>query len=164
MIDPELWRALTVRFPYSALIVDGIKPVENRAGGFPRGFRGWVLIHEALELHARWQEGLDDVGRVMRAYESTPKRFPSRFPGHYVGFVRLVDTHDAELGCCESEWAEQEYVGSDQKLHRGVTHLVFEGAHRFRYPMRDRGRLGLWRPAPPILDLLPLPGAHRRIV
>lgn len=146
------WRAITVRYPYSALIVDGLKPTENRAPGFPRNYRDGVIVHEAK---ARSDRGMHDL-RLLRAYERANKRFPSWHPGMYVGCVHLVDVHDAEPGCCESEWAEQEYIDSAGRLQPNPVHLVLERARRFRYPMYDRGRLGLWKPIPQVIDLLPL--------
>jgi hypothetical protein len=40
-------KALTVHFPYSALILLGLKPVENR--GYRTTLRGPLAIHEALK-------------------------------------------------------------------------------------------------------------------
>lgn len=148
------WRAITVRYPYSALIVDGLKPTENRAPGFPRKYRGGVIVHEAK---ARSERGMADL-RFGAAYRNATKRvrYPIWYPGMYVGCVHLVDVHDAEPGCCESEWAEQEYIDAAGRLQPNPVHLVLERARRFRYPMYDRGRLGLWRPIPQVIDLLPL--------
>lgn len=148
------WRAISVRYPYSALIVDGLKPVENRSAGFPRGYRGGLIIHETKQPSDR---GMADLN-VGRAYANATKRvrYPSHLPGMYIGTCRLVDAHRAEPGCCESEWAEYCYPDFEGAEVREIVHLVLERARRFRYPMYARGKLGLWRPLPGELALLPL--------
>src|SRR5689334_19769244 len=41
-------RALTVRQPWADAIVDGYKGTENRSQGFPKRYRGLLLIHAGL--------------------------------------------------------------------------------------------------------------------
>lgn len=60
-----------------------------------------------------------------------------------IGVVDVVDAHIAEGGCCESPWAEHEYVEHGGRVRHQVAHLVLANPRPVT-PVRLRGRLGLW--------------------
>lgn len=139
-------KAITVRQPWAQAIAAGLKPVENRSRGFPRVYRGPLLIHAAMAWSVR---GRTDP----RIREHWHVLEPSGFPvGAIVATARLVDVHPDD-GCCRP-WGESEYVGADRQLHRGVAHLVLEDVEAFAHPVPCRGALGLWTPPPHVADLV----------
>lgn len=132
-------RLITVRQPWARPIVErgGIKNVENRGTGFTRKHRGRLWIHAgaALAKPAFSDERIRDLyPRLAGPWEV----------GSVIGYVNTVDAHIAEPGCCESIWAEQEYVGSDGSVQRNPVHLVFEDAVELAEPIPCRGALGIW--------------------
>lgn len=158
-------RGLTVREPWASPIVDGFKPVENRSTGFPKNYRGAVLIHASRQWSRRGQSsplvlaayppgGMNSRGYALR--HGVPYGGRPIWPfagGVALGIVDVVDIHP-DAGCCRP-WGESEYVGSDQQLHRGVTHLVLEDPARFDHPIAGvSGALGLWKLSPILADLV----------
>ena len=75
-------RALTVRQPYALLIVDGIKPIENRTWSTP--YRGALLIHAATKLHDH------SVSEIEHRYEIAIDASRFQFGG-VIGRVALID-------------------------------------------------------------------------
>lgn len=127
------------------------KTVENRSAGFPAIYRGTLLIHASKSWSRRggddervkslWVEGATwGLVGALRADD-----FPV---GVVLAVAELVDVHP-DSNCCRP-WGESEYVGSDQRLHRGVVHLLLEDVHRLPKPIACRGALGLWTPAPAV--------------
>lgn len=149
-------RALTIRQPWCAAVIDGHKLIENRSQGFPKSYRGALLIHAGRQWSTRGQRD----ARIRRAY---PDRYILPAPGTSMatgvvhGIVDLVDIHPAS-GCCEP-WGEATYPpgNSEQRAPGIVTHLVLEHPIRFTEPIPARGALGLWQPDPD----LRLEVAHR---
>jgi hypothetical protein len=138
-------RGITVRQPWAWAIAVGAKLVENRSAGFPRAYTGPLLIHAGLALSAR---GNTD-NRVLNLADEHPAH---DVRGAVIAVAELADIHP-DAGCCRP-WGESEYVGSDQQLHRGVTHLVLENVVRLQEPVQHRGALGLWRPNEQALELI----------
>lgn len=156
-------RLLTVKEPWASPIVDGHKPVENRAGGFTRGYRGPLWIHGGAGWSTRGAlnplviGAYPDAVAVQGVFERLNGRAVrvgrrvmaerSHFPGSLVlGRVDVVDAHFAEPGCCESPWAEQVYEAADGTLVTRVVHLVLANPHRVQSDLRVPGALGLWTP------------------
>lgn len=144
-------RAISIRQPWAwsvaMLAIDpDAKGVENRSSGFPKGYTGPLLIHAALQPSPR---GLADL-RVQRIAVKHPEAIGAALiRGHVLAVADLVDVHP-DGDCCRP-WGESEYVGSDQQLHRGVTHLVLENVVQLAEPVKARGALGLWRPQADVL-------------
>ncbi len=158
-------RGITVRQPWAEAIAAGSKLVENRGAGFPKNYRGDVLIHASKQWSDRgqrdtrvrsvWVTGQTDHARAccfaLRhgvAYGGRPMH--PFVGGAVLAIAEIVDIHP-DTGCCRP-WGESEYVGSDQQLHRGVTHIVLENVRRLPRPLRAKGALGLWKPDPDLLD------------
>lgn len=157
---PEV-RAISIRQPWCEAVVDGHKPIENRGLGFPRKWRGIVLLHSSLG----WSERGKWDTRILTAYgEGDPfttrarnarlyalrhvpayhGRPPHPFlAGYVLGHAELVDVHP-DAGCCRP-WGESEYETGAGKVV-AVAHLVFENPVRYEHPIRAKGRLGLWIP------------------
>lgn len=176
-------KALTVRQPWAWAIIHGGKNVENRGAGFTKTYRGPLLIHasgawsERGRLDARVDNAYRRVAGVgerdldrkpimgkpdhvagLVVHGSIAHHDPRRriHLGAIIGHAQLVDAHTATEECCATTcnpWGEMEYVGSDGKLHRGVTHLVLEDAAPFHHDgVIAKGRLGLWEPPPDVLE------------
>jgi len=75
-------RALTIRQPYALLIVDGIKPIENRT--WSTNYRGPLLIHAASKLHDH------SVAQIEHRYEIAIDTRRLQFGG-IIGRVELID-------------------------------------------------------------------------
>lgn len=108
-------RALTIQQPWAALIVAGIKDVENRS--WPTSYRGPLLIHAGLVVD---REGLrahaDDLHSL------------NLVRGAVIGTVQLVDV----VRDSPSRWAIT-----------GDYHWVLRDAQPLG-PVPMHGRLGLW--------------------
>ena len=123
-------RALTVKQPWAWAIVHGGKDVENR---------GWVPTTRhtgrAVDLLIHAGRGVDDV-----ALEGAPPSFPA---GVVVAVVAVTSWHRADVcqGRC-SPWAEP--TGWHWRLTdpRPTPHVA------------ARGQMGLWTPAPAVLERL----------
>jgi hypothetical protein len=137
-LDLDRVRGLTVRQPWCQALVDGHKPVENRSQGFPKGWRGLVLLHAGRQVAVN---GLVD-GRIRRAYP-LQRAWDT---GVVLGVADLVDVHLA-AGCC-APWGEETYLPANPEARPPgrVTHLVFERVVRLPTPVLAHGALGLWRP------------------
>ncbi|MBB6557280.1 hypothetical protein HD593_012170 [Nonomuraea rubra] len=114
-------RMLTVRQPWAALLVAGIKDVENRSWGTP--YRGRLLIHSGLKIDAEGFELMDQLGIVLDG---------PMLRGMILGSVNLVDIRQDS----SSLWARA-----------GVNHWLVTDARPAVTPMPAAGALGL-RPAP----------------
>lgn len=89
--------ALSIRQPWAALIVHGVKPVENRSRRF--NHRGLILIHAGKEPDA---EALDAAARDIHPVTGRPWEWPvlaMQFGG-VVGCAEIVDC----VGRHDSEW------------------------------------------------------------
>lgn len=77
-------KALSIRQPWAWLIVNGIKPVENRTWHTP--MRGPILIHAGQQFDT------DGLAFVLERFPELRARLPGRFDlGGVVGAASLVD-------------------------------------------------------------------------
>jgi hypothetical protein len=161
MWTDEEWataRGITVRQPWAWGIAacdhhpeDG-KGVENRSRGFPSSYRGPLLIHAGLGWSERGaaDQRLRVLWGVDRGILHHGPLEQRRFVfGEVIAVAELADVHPSG-GCCQP-WGEEEYVGADQQLHRGVMHLVLEHVHELDQSIPHKGALGLWRPPAELL-------------
>ena len=74
--------ALTIRQPYAWLIVQGIKPVENRT--WSTNYRGPLFIHAAVRLHDH------SIETIEKRHDIRINRDALQFGG-IIGRVELVD-------------------------------------------------------------------------
>lgn len=82
-------RALTIRQPFALLIVDGIKPIENRT--WSTNYRGPLLIHAASKPHDI------PIQKIEARHRIAIDRDRLQFSG-IIGRVELIDvvtTHDS---------------------------------------------------------------------
>lgn len=125
-------KCLSIRQPWAWLIVNGMKPVENRT--WPTLTRGWIAIHAGKTLAAP-----EEQLWIQRQFPSLS--VPSNLvKGHIVGFARLVDCVQKH----SSPW------------FGGPFGFVFDRTVRFDGPP-IRGALGLF--AVDLPDGLQLPSA-----
>lgn len=129
-------KAISVKVPWADAIVDGHKPIENRSGGFPKGYRGILYIATSRTVSERGQTD----ARILLAYRGY--HYPDTQRGAIIGSVLVTDIHP-DTGCCRP-WGESEYVNGYGGAVRDVTHLVLEDAVRLEHPVPCRGRLGIW--------------------
>lgn len=144
-------KALTVQQPWAHAIVAGWKPIENRTTLWKH--RGPLAIHAGTRLsdrglsspliHAAAEEDNPDQPVVLDRFGRTWVHGPSLHRGAIIGTVNVVDVHVAQPDCCESPWAETQYVEHGGKLRRQLVHLVLEDARTID-PIPCLGRLGLW--------------------
>lgn len=137
-------RALTIRQPWADAVLepDG-KNIENRTAGFPRSWRGTLLIHAGTG----WSERGAADPRILDLFGFAPS--VDRTAGCILGAVDLVDVHD-DVGCCRP-WGESEYVEAGGAVRTSLVHLVLDHPRTFDEPIPCRGRLGLWRIPPDLL-------------
>ena len=145
-------KALTVQQPWAWAIVHGGKDVENRTQVWKH--RGPLAIHAGTRWSPRggrsglvWDALRDRFGWPVgptAARDDDRSGFDAIRPlGAVIGVVDLMDVHLAEDGCCESPWAEREYVEHGGRVRRQITHLVLERSRPVA-PVLARGALGLW--------------------
>lgn len=141
-------RALTVRQPWAWAIIEGGKDVENRTAAW--SYRGQLAIHAGAQRSDRgYDSPLIQAAALDASYfDDDVIRYQAL--GAVIGIVELVDAHRAHEGCCESEWAEQEYLEAGGKTRRDLAHLVLENP-RPLVPIPAKGRLGLWIPDPDLI-------------
>lgn len=137
--------ALTVRQPFAGRLVDGQKIVENRSRRTE--LRGRVLIHAGKQPH---RLAIPAVREQIRA-----GRIPT---SAIVGFVQLVDSHEAgSAGCSCSPEQGAAFPGDWYGMEGEIWHWVTAGAREFVTPVPAKGALGLWSPtSPTVIHLVQL--------
>ena len=118
-------RALTIHQPYAALIVNGVKDVENRTW-FASSLTEWG---EPILVHAAQRNGVPD-----------PEVDGSDLKGYLVGAVWV----DEIVRDSRSPWAV-----------RGMYHWLLRDAVRFAEPIPCPGQRNLWTPTPAQLRRVP---------
>lgn len=103
-------RALSIRQPWAWLVVQGIKPVENRTWATKE--RGELLIHAGLQFDA---EGLQSV---LAAFPELAARLPRQYDlGGIVGAATLAD--------CVTQHPSRWFVGPHGLVLRDARPLPF---------------------------------------
>lgn len=156
-------KAITIKQPWAEAVASraedpAAKDVENRKRGFPRFYRGPVMIHSGAAWSKRGAE--DDRVRTWwgrhqgftDGFQVAPTPNPDLLPRKAVlALADLIDVHDAHPGCCDSEWAELAYTESHGVLIDRVLHLVLADVTRLERPVPAAGQLGLWTPTTDLL-------------
>lgn len=128
----SVMRVLSIRYPWSQAIVEGLKDVENRDWKTP--YRGPLAIHQSKVADQSDCFAFDEVARRAGVDDVTVERITKReggWPGAIVGVVDLVDCVTAST----SPW----FFG-----HAG---FVLANPRRLLRPIHCRGQLGV-RPLP----------------
>jgi hypothetical protein len=112
-------RALTIKQPYAALVVDGVKDIENRS--WRTRYRGPLAIHAGRKVD---RDALSRYAYLLDAPDDLPR-------GVLLGTVELVDC----VRDSTSEWADP-----------GAWHWILRDPRPFPEPIPCRGAQGLWRP------------------
>jgi hypothetical protein len=114
-------RALTVKQPSASLIIAGYKVIENRSR-YTR-HRGPLAIHAGTDIDLEeMSKHAILVNRLVRELGPLPHEV-------VLGTVTVVDC----VNDSRSRWAKPD-----------TWNWKLANAHRFRYPVPARGRLGLW--------------------
>lgn len=154
-------KALTVCQPWAWAICCGAKTVENRTQLFKH--RGDLAIHAGgrwsergahhplladLYLRERRRQGWSPLGSredYIASYveQGIPRLVDTQF-GAVLCVVDLVDVHTAHDGCCDSPWAEEQYVEHGGRVRLSITHLVLEDVRPLPLPVPCRGWQSIW--------------------
>lgn len=139
-IGTELWVHASLRW-------------SERGGASPLVVRAWI---EATGRPDPYRARLDRPVRLAGTTSVHPSVLDEQYPadppqaqvhlGAVVGKVAVTGVHDAEPGCCTSEWAEHQYRDASGKVVAAVAHLVLAEPRYLPDPVPCAGRLGLWRP------------------
>ena len=84
--------ALSIKQPWTWLIVQGYKPVENRT--WPTTYRGLLLLHAGKQLDCTFDDVFQDFGGPANGFHGPGVPLPQEdtLPrGGIVGIARLVD-------------------------------------------------------------------------
>jgi hypothetical protein len=142
--------AITVRQPWAWAIVRGGKDVENRTGiAMWRKLEGErILIHGAKHMS---QRGVTSplIGSAWRRQHGLiplpeARTIGALSMGAIVGQVDVLEVHEQEDECCESEWAESAYYDADRRLRTGLVHILMAEPVPI-HPYPTRGYLGVWK-------------------
>jgi ASCH domain len=126
-------RALSIRQPWAALVVAGVKDIENRP--WRTSHRGQLLIHASLGRSGR---SLTEIARTYGIAITDELTQLSRLVGGIMGVVDLVDCVNASV----SRW----YDGPINSAGRRNFGLVLSGARPLPF-IPAIGRLGLFETA-----------------
>jgi hypothetical protein len=86
-------KALSIRQPWAWAVVNGYKPVENRARDIAHGYRGPLLIHAGQDLVTELDDALTAMAIAMRAAGDDPDDIPAMHSlprGGFVGSATLI--------------------------------------------------------------------------
>lgn len=120
-------KALSIMQPWAALIVHGVKDVENRS--WPTKFRGLVLIHAGKKYDDLAQ---DNVDGEIHPVTSEPLELPDGVTYPTGGIVGVAEIYDC-VSASRSPW----FVGDYGFLIRNARTLPFRAC---------RGQLGFFTP------------------
>jgi hypothetical protein len=139
-------RAITIAQPWSWAVIFGGKDVENRTRKWPIGE---YAVHASKQASLRGLRS-DLILDAMRDndFPHTPSdgpRFHLLDRGGIIGVVTVTDCHRAESGCCDSKWAESEYVEKSGRTRRDIYHLGLANPWALMPVIDCPGRLGPWR-------------------
>lgn len=122
---------ITVKQPWANLIIDGIKPVENRTWKCPEKYIGKRIgIHSSAKPILF--DFLEDIltNDQINALNGNIEPFRGMYLGHIIGSVEVVD-------CVQnhpSVWAGQ-----------GMWHWVLANPIKFKRPIPAKGKLSFWK-------------------
>lgn len=125
-------RVLSIHYPWSQAIIEGLKDIENR--DWKTAYRGPLAIHQSKASHYSDYTAFGEVARRAGVDPVTIDRITKRgdgWPGAIVGVVDLVD--------CVTQSASPWFFG-----HAG---FVLASPRRLPRPIHCRGQLGI-RPLP----------------
>ncbi|MEV4735539.1 MULTISPECIES: hypothetical protein [unclassified Microbacterium] len=140
-------RIMTVRPPWSNLIINHGKDVENRSTNIAGTYRGPVAIHAGL----RQMPAGDRAWHIASAAGMDTDRYDGEelHLGHIIGVVDLVDVHvgpESGGGCHKLNSplpVTPTYDLCSQWGEAGSYHLVLANPRALEQPIPYRGRLGL---------------------
>lgn len=142
-------KAITIKQPWTSLIVHGIKDIENRT--WRTNFRGRVLIHAAGSHGRKFSVNLTDA-QTKAAFATIAKEtmFGNLPFGSIIGSVEIVDCTVNH----SSIWAEHtpDYiVGINPKIHEDMTgkkviyNWVLANPILYEKPIENvKGKLSFW--------------------
>jgi hypothetical protein len=144
-------KVISIKQPWASLIVEGVKPIENRT--WPTRFRGRVLIHAGIENLLKKCEFIDDLLTVNQIIEVATKNkdtniFGCRLnTGAIIGSVEIVDCVQNH----SSVWAEHKATvqkkikGENVLVEVPVYNWVLDKPVLFDKPIENvKGKLSFW--------------------
>lgn len=140
-------KAITVKQPWSSLIVHGIKDIENCTWPCPKKYIGQrVLIHSGLDKRGGWTLNHDQAGALYQSKSILHSTDFDNLPfGSIIGSVEIVDCTFNH----SSIWAEKSKgisVGghvTDEK-EPIIYNWVLANPILFANPIPAKGKLSFW--------------------
>jgi hypothetical protein len=123
-------KALTVKQPWAAAIINDGKDVENRSR--PTNYRGRLFIHAGMSWS---EEGAEFIHNL------TQKRYMQTWFGKVIGWVDVVGCHHADQ--CSTYDDKGQRVYCTQWALAGHYHWVLANPVAIR-PIPAKGKLGMW--------------------
>jgi hypothetical protein len=135
-------KAITIKQPWASLIVEGIKPIENRT--WNTNFRGRVLVHAAAKpANIKYEiEGQASIKEI-QMFSALGRAEEDDLFGCIIGSVEIVDcviNHP-------SIWAEKSYRiydGVHNNDYRTIHNWVLANPIKFPEPIPMKGKLSFW--------------------
>ncbi|MCU1679237.1 MAG: hypothetical protein JWM93_3995 [Frankiales bacterium] len=134
-------KALSLSRPWTTLVLEHGKDVENRGRGTQ--FRGTLLVHGAKS----WDDAaysFADRAAAALGFGSQMSPWPEQHP---MGLLGTVDV----LGCCTAALVNEACTCGPWAMP-DQAHWAIANPRTFPRPIPCRGALGLWTPAPDVLE------------
>lgn len=155
MVDLDGLRALSLSRPWTTLILNGTKDVENRSWRTP--YRGTLVIHGAQSWDG--DSAAATAGQILDpdSYPLTDLFINGKHPTGYLGTVELVECHEPGTTACVTAINRWQPFGSppigrcSPWAFDYACHWVLAYPRRFPEPIPGNGRLSLFRPPPEVL-------------
>ena len=93
-------KAISIRQPFAALIVAGIKDIENRS--WTTNYRGKILVHASKKIDKSGLEVMEKMGLELKYIDALLK-----YTGGIIGEVEIVDC----VKKSDSQWFENGKCG-----------------------------------------------------
>lgn len=130
------WPALSVRQPWTELLVSGRKTIEIRS--WPTDYRGRIWLHAAIKRD-------DDLSQDFG--------FGELYGGGFVGSIELL----AVVPLTQERWMQWRDKHLDRGTFRsGLVAWLVDAPKRFPMPIPSKGQVGLFRPPADLAQRLSL--------
>jgi hypothetical protein len=131
-------KAISIRQPWAWLIVQGIKPIENRT--WFTGYRGPLLIHASKTWDEQGEKWI--WSRIYSRWSLPLRTLPHRDDPriHYGALIGRVDLVD----CILKPRISRRSANFSSPWFTGPYGLIFQNAVEFQVPIPYRGQLDLF--------------------
>ena len=140
-------KALTIKQPWSTLIVDGIKDIENRT--WKTNYRGRILIHASEKEDLYWFDKCNESQyKNIQNYISsvyTKDEYRSTF-GSIIGSVEITDCviNHPSIWAEKTHYEQTNESNPDLEDTTIIYNWVLANPVKFDKPIPMKGKLRLW--------------------